>query len=147
MERDELKILLAKYEKGETSLKEEYRLKSYFDTQPISEDLEKYRVLFAFTVKERAHSLPKMPEIPNKKRKFAFSSIAAILIVAVGIFYFNKNATIANKNLGTIHDKEQALEKSKETLNLVSQYLNDGSNNFVYLKEFNKTQKKIIQID
>lgn len=140
MERDRLKKLIAKYENSETTLKEENELRIYFNSNRIPEDLKAYQLLFSFVSEEKEYKFQKMVPGLKKKRKFAISSIAAILLIAVGLFFFNKN-------LGTVHDKEQALEKTKETLNLVSQYLNQGSNNLVYLKEFNKTQNKIIQID
>ncbi|MBT8295549.1 MAG: hypothetical protein KJO51_03965, partial [Gramella sp.] len=87
-------------------------------------------------------------QVKSKNNRYIWSSIAAIFIVAMGIFYFNDNSRSLNENdLGTITEEEVALEKAKETLAMVSQIMNEGKSDLVYLKEFNNTKNKIIQID
>lgn len=66
----------------------------------------------------------------------------------MGLFYFNgSDGSLSDNNLGTITEEEIAMEKAKETLAMVSQIMNEGKSDLVYLKEFNNTKNKIIQID
>ena len=105
--------------------------------------------MFMFSNKQANEKLPEEPEVKSTNNNwYAWTSIAAILIVALGIFFFNDNSRSLNDNdLGTITEEEMALEKAKETLAMVSQIMNEGKSDLVYLKEFNNTKNKIIQID
>ncbi len=150
MELDKIERLLARYEEGETTLAEEKVLSDYFSKSEVPEHLSTYKLMFAFSAEQRTHKLESEPEIeePRKNNRYAWTSIAAILIVALGIFFFNDSSRKINENdLGTINDEEIAMQKAKETLNMVSQIMNEGTADLVYLKEFNNTKNKIIQID
>lgn len=150
MELDKIERLLAKYDEGETTLAEERVLSEYFANEEVPENLTAYKLMFAFSAEQKNQRLNNEPKIKEsgKNNRFAWTSIAAILIVALGIFFFNDSSQKLNENdLGTISDEELALQKTKETLNMVSQIMNEGTADLVYLKEFNKTTNKIIQID
>lgn len=150
MELDKIERLLAKYDEGETTLAEERVLSEYFANEEVPEHLTAYKLMFAFSAEQKNQRFNNEPKIKEsgKNNHFAWTSIAAILIVALGIFYFNDSSQKLNENdLGTISDEELALQKTKETLNMVSQIMNEGTADLVYLKEFNKTTDKIIQID
>ncbi len=105
-------------------------------------------MMFMFSARQSEEKLENKPEVSSKKNWHTWTSIAAILIVALGIFFYNDSSRMLNQNdLGTISDEELALQKTKETLNMVSQFMNEGKSDLVYLKEFNNTKNKIIQID
>ena len=149
MELSKIEKLLERYEEGETSLAEEKLLREYFLRNEIPEHLRSYQLMFMFSNKQANEKLPEEPEVKSTNNNwYAWTSIAAILIVALGIFFFNDNSRSLNDNdLGTITEEEMALEKAKETLAMVSQIMNEGKSDLVYLKEFNNTKNKIIQID
>ncbi|TRO66650.1 hypothetical protein [Christiangramia sabulilitoris] len=148
MELDKIERLLARYEEGETSLAEEKILRNYFLNNDVPEYLRSYQMIFTYANHQAQEKLRKEPEINPRKNWYAWSSVAAILILALGLFFFNDTSSRLNENdLGTITEEEVALEKARETLAMVSQIMNEGKSDLVYLKEFNKTTNKIIQID
>ena len=150
MESGKIEKLLERYDEGKTSLAEEKILREYFMNQEVPEHLRSYQLIFMFSAKQKNETMEKSPKVKSKARKnwHSWASIAAILIVALGVFYFNDSSQLLNENdLGTISDEELALEKTKETLNMVSQLMNEGTADLAYLKEFNKTKNKIIEID
>lgn len=148
MELDKIEKLLERYDEGETSLSEEKLLREYFLNAEVPEHLKSYQLMFMFSAKQAEKTFENMPKVSSKRNWYTWSSIAAILIVALGIFFFNDSSRMLNeKDLGTISDEELALQKTKETLNMVSQIMNEGKSDLVYLKEFNKTTNKIIEID
>lgn len=150
MELSKIEKVLERYEEGKTSLAEEQLLRDYFLNDEVPEHLKSYQLLFNYTNKEQEKQFKGSTEIYKKpgNYRFAWTSIAAVIIVALGMFYFNDPSGKMNQNdLGTISDQEIALQKTKETLNMVSQFMNEGSADLVYLQEFNKTTNKIIEID
>ena len=148
MELSKIEKLLERYDEGETSLAEEKLLREYFLRNDIPEHLRSYKLMFMFSDKQANERLQEVPEVKSTNNWYTWTSIAAIFIVALGIFFFNDNSRSLNENdLGTITEEEVALEKAKETLAMVSQFMNEGKSDLVYLKEFNNTKNKIIQID
>lgn len=149
MDLNRIEKLLEQYDEGETSLAEEQLLRNYFNNEEVPVHLRSYQLIFAFAQDQKNETLKNTPKIEaSRNYKFAWTSIAAIIIVALGLFYFNDSSRILNQSeLGTISDEEIALQKTKETLQMVSQIMNDGSADLVYLQEFNKTKNQIIEID
>ena len=148
MELDKIERLLERYDEGETTLAEEKALREYFSTEDVPEHLKSYQLMFKFSSLQAHKGFDKKTEVNSGNSRYAWTSIAAILIVALGLFFFNNPSGSLNKNdLGTITDEEIALQKTKETLNMVSQFMNEGKSDLVYLKEFNNTKNKIIEID
>ena len=148
MELTKIEKLLERYDEGETSLAEEKILREYFLNNRVPEHLSSYKMMFMFSAKQSNQTLQETPKIKTIRTNwYAWSSIAAILIVALGLFFFNDANQMNQNDLGTITDEEIALEKTKETLTMISQIMNEGKSDLVYLKEFNNTKNKIIQID
>ena len=148
MELTKIEKLLERYDEGEASLAEEKILREYFLNNRVPEHLSSYKMMFMFSAKQSNQTLQETPRIKTTRTNwYAWSSIAAILIVALGLFFFNDANQMNQNDLGTITDEEIALEKTKETLTMISQIMNEGKSDLVYLKEFNNTKNKIIQID
>jgi len=148
MELDKIEKLLERYDEGETSLAEEKLLREYFLKEEVPEHLMSYKLMFMFSAKQVEETFEKKSKVNSTNNWYTWSSIAAILIIALGIFFFNDSAqTLNESDLGTISDEELALQKTKETLNMVSQFMNEGKSDLVYLKEFNNTTNRIIEID
>ncbi|AVR46655.1 hypothetical protein C7S20_16050 [Christiangramia fulva] len=149
MESGKIEKLIEKYEEGQTSLAEENILREYFKNE-VPAHLSPYKLMFAFAEKQRENKMEeKAPQVGQKSYRFTWASVAAVLIIALGVFFFfqNSSSSLNQNDLGTITDEELALQKTKETLQMVSQIMNEGSADLVYLKEFNKTTNKIIKID
>jgi len=148
MELNKIEKLLERYDEGETSLAEEKLLREYFSNEDVPEHLKNYQLIFNFSSSQAEKSFEKKAKVNSGNSRYAWTSIAAILIVALSVFFYNDSSRMLNDNdLGTISDEELALEKTKETLHMVSQFMNEGKSDLVYLKEFNNTKNKIIKID
>lgn len=147
MELQELEKLLQKYEAAETSLQEEQILKEYFQTEKVPAAFAPYKSLFAFVEnRQKVKYKDKAPEASGKKL-YVWSGIAATIILVVGLFFFQENGGNNPEigDLGTIKDKDLAMEKTMETLEMVSEIMNDGRKDLLYLKEFNNTKNKFIK--
>lgn len=148
MELSKIEKLLDRYDEGETSIAEEKLLREYFLNADVPEHLKSYQLMFRFSASQAEEKLENKPKVVSRRNWYSWTSIAAILIVALGIFFYNDSSRMLNDNdLGTISDEELALQKTKETLHMVAQIMNEGKSDLVYLKEFNNTKNKIIQID
>lgn len=147
MELQELKKLLKKYEAAETSLQEEQKLRIYFNTAKVPEAFAPYKAVFAYTGNARKLGFNGKAEEASGKKFYVWSGIAASIIVVVGLFLFQENGADQQLkgNSGTLQDKELALEKTIETLEMVSEIMNEGKKDLVYLKEFNNTKNKFIK--
>tara|TARA_R100000789_G_scaffold72432_1_gene68208 strand:+ start:1090 stop:1542 length:453 start_codon:yes stop_codon:yes gene_type:complete len=150
MELQKIKDLLEKYEAGETSLAEEKKLREYFAKNEVSDSLKPYQLIFGFSEIESKERYEKEIELPSTKQdnRYLWTAIAASLILVVGLFFFqNKPLEMSDSNLGTIQDKEEALQKSMEALKMVSELMNEGKEDLIYLKEFNNTKNKFIKTE
>ena len=150
MESGKIEELIEKYEDGRASPAEENLLREYFLKQEVPSHLKSYQLMFAFAAQQREKKMEeKKPQVGEQSYKFTWASVAAVLIIVLGVFFFfqNQSSSLNQNDLGTITNEEIALQKTKETLYMVSQFMNEGSSDLVYLKEFNKTQNKIIEID
>ncbi|WP_026916045.1 hypothetical protein [Christiangramia portivictoriae] len=150
MESNRIEYLLGRYEEGETTLAEEKELREYFSQKEIPEHLEAYALLFKFQAHESkaVYTEDKVLKLESKNYRFAWTSIAAVIIVALGIFYFNQSQpSLTTSEMSAVNDQEQALEKTKQTLKMVSAMMNEGTADLVYLQEFNKTKNQIIELN
>lgn len=150
MELQKIRDLLEKYEAGETSLAEEKKLREYFKKNEVPDRLKPYQLIFGFSEIESKESYEKEIELPATKQdnRYLWTAIAASLILVVGLFFFqNKPLEMSDSNLGTIQDKEEALQKSMEALKMVSELMNEGKEDLIYLKEFNNTKNKFIKTE
>jgi len=148
MELQKIKDLLVKYEAGETSLAQENKLRDYFKTNEVPENLKPYQLIFGFSEIENKKSYEREIQLPSNKQdnKYLWTAIAASVILVVGLFFFqNKPLEMSDSDLGTVQDKEEALQKSMEALKMVSEIMNEGKEDLIYLKEFNNTKNKFIK--
>lgn len=150
MELDKIERLLSRYEEGETTLAEEKELRKYFSQEEIPEHLEAYALLFKFQSQQIKTTFTENEpiELERKNYRFAWTSIAAVIIVALGLFYFNQSQpSLTTSEMSSVTEQEQALEKTKQTLKMVSAMMNEGTSDLVYLQEFNKTKNQIIELN
>ena len=143
MELDKVERLLEKYRAGEITPAEEKLLGNYFSENEVPPLLEPYRKRFS-------GQNPNQNSFDSKvsgKKFYVWSGVAAIIVLAlVGVFLL-KGEFISNENnaLGTFQDEEMALEKTRETLKMVSEIMNETKKDLGYLKEFNNTRERIIK--
>lgn len=143
MEKSKVERLIEKYKIGKTSPAEVKYLKDYFTHKKVPPHLEPYRDSF----KTRNQSQKSIGTKASGKKFYVWGGITAILIFIFGVFLLmqNDSSSFKTKDLGTIQEEEIALEKTKETLRMVSELMNNSKKDLGYLKEFNTTREKIIK--
>ncbi len=146
MELSNIEKLLEKYFEGETTISEEKELKVYFTRETVPSHLERYKDLFQyFSEESQVKATRGLPlQSGTKNSRYMWIGVAASVALVVGLFVSNL-APNQQENLGTYEDPEVALQKTKEVLNLVSQYMNEGKGGLVYLNEFENTKNKFIK--
>jgi len=147
MELNKLESLLKKYEEGNTSLVEEKQLQQYFSSEEIPAHLQSFKMIFAYSAKEKNRTYKGKIQLTSKKGQYFFIGIAASILLAIGIFAWQNNIReeIPQHNLGTIEDPQEAYQKTKEALQMVAEVFNSGKEDLEYLGEFNKTKNKFIK--
>lgn len=151
MELDKIEIILEKYFQGETTIAEENELKKYFSSPNVAQHLQQYQPLFGYfsQVKEQKST----QEIPlhTKKRNVAWLSIAASVVVLLGIGTYvymgekNTAPVVAQTELGTYDDPEEALAATQKALALLSNNVNVGIESVHYIKEYEQSKNKIFK--
>ena len=151
MEFNKIEDILDKYFQGETSIAEEKELKDYFSSPNVAQHLEQYKPMFGYfsQVKEQKST----QEIPLKtnKRNVAWLSIAASAVVLLGVgtyFYVSQKNTapaVAQTELGTYDDPEEALAATQKALALLSSNVNVGIGSVQYIRQYEESKNKIFK--
>jgi len=151
MEFNKIEDILEKYFQGETSIAEENQLKEYFASSNVAQHLEQYKPMFGYfsQVKEQKST----QEIPLKtnKRNVAWLSIAASVVVLLSVgtyFYVSEKTTppvVAQSELGTYDDPEEALAATQKALALLSNNVNVGIESVHYINEYEQSKNKIFK--
>ncbi len=81
MELKKIETILEKYFQGETSISEENELKNYFSSADVAQHLEQYKPIFGYFSKAKEQEFKQTIPLQAKKRKVAWLSIAASVIV------------------------------------------------------------------
>ena len=146
MEFNKIEALLEKYFEGETSIAEENELKNYFSSQDVASHLKQYRPVFGYFAKAKEQKLTNNVPLVFKKRKVAWLSIAASIVVLVGIgtyTFFNTNTEKESKELGTYNDPKEAFEATQKALAMLSDNVNVGVGGVQYLQVYEVTKEKV----
>jgi hypothetical protein len=146
MESDRIEILLEKYFQGETSIAEEQELKNYFSSLDVAQHLVQYKPIFGYfsLAKEQQFAQEIPPQ--SKKRNVAWLSIAASVVVLLGIgtyAYYSVDSANENKNLGTYDDPEEAFRATQQALLLLSDNVKVGIESAQYIQEYQIAKDKI----
>ena len=126
--------LLEKYDNGETSLKEEQKLKDYFLQDNVAPHLESYRVMFQYfkTTKQELYTKD-VPLKPKKNFVYQWISVAAVAVLMLGIFTPNilgSNST----TLASYSEEEQRMYlQTKEALAMLSSNFDQGASSVIAL--------------
>jgi hypothetical protein len=151
MELNRIEDILEKYFQGETTIAEENQLKEYFSSSNVAQHLEQYKPMFGYfsQVKQQksTHEIP----LQTKKRNVAWLSIAASVVVLLSIgtyFYVSEKNTapvVAQSELGTYDNPEEALKATQKALALLSNNVNVGIESVQYIKEYEQSKNKIFK--
>ncbi len=144
MELSNIEKLLEKYFEGETTISEEKELKVYFTRETVPSHLERYRDLFQYFSEESTVTATKELTLNTDRKRFVYTwiGIAASVALIAGVFL---TRSTPSTTADTFEDPEIALQETKKILNMVSQYMNEGKQELVYLKEFENTKNKFIK--
>lgn len=154
MELDKIENILEKYFQGETTIAEENQLKEYFSSSDVAQHLEQYKPIFGYfsQVKQQKSTQElSFSEPREKKRNAAWLSIAASVVVLLGIgtYYFASEKStapaVAQSELGTYDDPEEALAATQKALALLSNNVNVGIESVQYIKEYEQSKNKIFK--
>jgi len=151
MELNRIEDILAKYFQGETSIAEENELKEYFSSSNVAQHLEQYKPMFGYFSQVKQQKSTQNIPLKTKKRNVAWLSIAAAFVVLLGIgTYFyesDKDAApvVAQSELGTYDDPEEALAATQKALALLSSNVNVGIGSVQYIKEYEQSKNKIFK--
>ena len=151
MEFNKIEDILEKYFQGETSIAEEKELKDYFSSPNVAQHLEQYKPMFGYFSQVKEQKSTQEIPLKTKKRNVAWLSIAASAVVLLGVgtyFYVSeKNITpvVAQSELGTYDDPEEALAATQKALALLSSNVNVGIESVHYIKEYEQSKNKIFK--
>jgi hypothetical protein len=146
MESVKIENLLEKYFQGETSIAEENELRNYFSSLDVAQHLEQYKPIFGYFSLAKEHQFT--PEIPpqSKKRNVAWISIAASVVVLLGIgtyAYYSADIVDKSQDLGTYDDPEEAFRATQKALSLLSDNVNVGIESVQYIQEYQTAKEKV----
>jgi len=145
MELSNIEKLLEKYFEGETTISEEKELKVYFTRETVPSHLKQYQDLFQYFSEESNISPRGDLQLKTPRRiSYKWIGVAASVVLAVGVF-MARTLPVETASKDTFEDPEIALQETKKILNMVSQYMNEGKEGLVYLKEFENTKNKFIK--
>jgi len=145
MESDRIEILIEKYFEGESSIAEEQELRNYFSSSAIDPNLEQYQSLFGYFSQAKAQNCKSEILLQSKKRNIAWLSIAASVIVLLGIgtvTYLNYNNS-EQQDLGSYDNPEVALKETQKALALLSENVNVGIKTVHYVEEYETAKGKV----
>ncbi|OXA77294.1 hypothetical protein SAMN05444397_103445 [Flavobacterium aquidurense] len=151
MELDKIENILEKYFQGETTIAEEKELKEYFSSPNVAQHLEQYKPMFGYFSQVKEQKSTQEIPLKTKKRNVVWLSIAASVVVLLGIgtFYFASQKTttqvVAQSELGTYDDPEEALAATQKALALLSNNVNVGIGSVQYIKEYEQSKNKIFK--
>ena len=156
--------LLEKYDNGETTLKEEQRIKEYFAQDNVPEHLESYRLMFQYFNNTKQELYTKdVPLKPRKSQIYQWISVAAVAVLMLGIMVpsilgddvVTPETVYTQDQLQAYNQTKNALSllstsfndgaSSVNTLGLVSTNFNKGAENVNRVSEFAKTTNKLVK--
>lgn len=152
MELNKIEILVEKYFQGETSIVEENELRTYFSSLDVAQHLEQYKPMFGYLSLAKKQKLRQeialYPKSRDKKRNVAWLSIAASVVVLLGIgtyVFYNYDTASEKQDLGTYDDPEVALRQTQKALALLSKHVNVGIESVKYVEEYQDSKELIFK--
>jgi hypothetical protein len=151
MELDKIENILEKYFQGETTIAEENQLKEYFSSPDVAQHLEQYKPIFGYFSQAKQQKSTQEIPLKTKRRNVAWLSIAASIVVLLGIGTYlfmsqeNTAPVVAQSELGTYDDPEEALKATQKALSLLSSNVNVGIESVQYINEYEQSKNRIFK--
>lgn len=145
MELKRIEYLLERYFEAETSIAEEKDLKAYFSGTDVAPHLEQYRPMFGYFEQSATQQFDKAVPLKSRKQYVAWLSVAASVVVMLGVGTFMYNQPQQQQDLGTYDDPEVAFRETQKALNMLSQNVNAGVGSLEYLNEYEKSKQTIFK--
>lgn len=145
MELKRIEILLERYFEAETSIAEEKELKAYFASADVAPHLQQYRSMFGYYAEEVTQQFDKAVPLKPGKQYVAWLSVAASVVVMLGVVTFMYNQPQQEQDLGTYSDPETAFRETQRALNMLSENVNTGMGSLEYLNEYEKSKQTIFK--
>jgi len=135
MELDRIEGLLEKYFEAQTTESEEQVLRDYFTGESVAEHLEQYSTMFSYFSSAKQERFTKQVPLKTKKVYYRWISVAAVVVLAFGIYFGNQYQER--------REAEYAYLETKKALSLLAENLDRGTKKVAYLNEFEETTQKI----
>jgi len=135
MELDKIQKLLEKYFEATTTVAEEEQLRDYFSQDSVAPHLEQYAPMFTYFSKAKDERFTKQVPLKPRVSYYKWISIAAVAVMAFGIFFGN--------DYREQKEAEYAYNETKKAISLLAQNLERGTEKVAYLNEFEQTKQKI----
>lgn len=144
MDSNKVEQLLEMYFEGETTLKQEQELHTYFTGRTVALHLESYVGIFSAFAKAQQEK-PSAPIIlPSSKPNYKWlAGVAVVLLIAFGILTQN---SFEDKNYsGTYKNQEVAVLKTKQALGMMSIMIQESTAQLRTVKEFENSTNRIFK--
>ncbi|MDO4229749.1 MAG: hypothetical protein Q4C98_08040 [Capnocytophaga sp.] len=140
MTTEKIKILLDNYFEGNTSLEEEQKLRTYFNSSNIAPELEKYKSMFAYLQDTKNETFPtnKIIKRPRKLNWYRLTAVAATFLFIITYYWYQKREQA---------EAQLAFEQVKTALQMISVNYNKGTEKIKYLEKFDATTNKVINME
>lgn len=134
-----IETLLKKYENGETTLKEEQQLKTYFSQETVAPHLEVYKPMFAYFSVSQQEQFTKTFTLETKKGfNYKWLAVAAVVVLMLGVYFKEPAVSAYNEYAyGTYDNPEEALNEVTKQLAMISSQFNKGASTVNYLNHVN----------
>ena len=143
MDSNKVEQLLEMYFEGETTLKQEQELHTYFTGITVASHLESYVGIFSAFAKAKQETLPTPVELPSPKLSYKWvAGIAAVLILTGGVII---QKVSVDRYSGTYQDQEVAVLKTKQTLGMMTRMIQQSTAQLVTVKEFENTANRFFK--
>lgn len=149
MELNKIEQALDAYFEGNSTLEQEQQLRDYFTGTHVAPHLQEYIPFFTALKKAKQERYTGEINLPRRKR-YPWMSIAASILVLIGLFLTfnnsnnNNNNNINSKDYGTYDDPEVAARKTRQALFMMGSFIGENTSKLQVLDEFEKSKEKYI---
>lgn len=148
MESHKIETLLEKYFEGDTTIAQENQLQEYFSSPNVAQHLEQYRPMFGYFSKAREQQFEQtLPLQPRKRKAVAWLSVAAsvVVLLGVGTFAYNNMQNSSSDELGTYDDPEVAFRETQKALDMLAGHVNTGVESVAYINEYEDSKNLVFK--
>ncbi len=106
--KEQIELLLTKYFEGRTTLEEEEKLKIYFSSEEIEEELKPLQSLFDYIREQKSIEYPIKTQQKREKEKrglyrIAVAGAAMLLLLLGSLFFLRRQESFSTQSFAYIH--------------------------------------------